>query len=390
MKRAPAPTGCLHAPQCVPCPLRGLPYREQLSRKRQEVERALAAYPSLAGADLEDVVGSRDLFGYRNTVKLVVGASRSGGLRAGVYEPGTHRLADASGCAVHHPALNAVIAAALEDAAAVGITAYDEKDGTGELRYLVARYSAWTRRVLLILVTRSREVRGLREIVRKLSKSCRALGGVVQNVNPDPGNVILGRSFLTLRPPAALVDRIGFLKLQTSPGVFLQANLWAARRIYETVLEWAAPEEGDTAVDLFAGVGPLTLYLATRAACVFGVEEVPGAVKDARSNARRNGFHNVRFREGVAEAILPDLVAEIGKAEIVTLNPPRKGALPAVIEGITRLAPRRIAYVSCNPASLARDLDQLGRLGYKLVRLRPFDMLPQTEHVEVVALLESC
>lgn len=378
--------GCPHAPRCVPCPLRGLPYREQLFRKREEVRRALAAYPSLATVEVEDVVGSRDLFGYRNTVKLAVRGSRSG-LRAGVYEPGTHRLADASACAVQHPALTEVIAAVLDEASAAEIPPYDEGRAIGELRYLVARYSAWQKRVLLILVTRSREVRGLRELVRKLSRRCRGLGGVLQNVNPDPGNVILGRRFLTLRPPAVLVERIGFLRMQTSPGVFLQANLWTARRIYETVLDWAAPEEGDTAVDLFAGVGPLTLYLATRAARVFGVEEVPAAVKDARSNARRNGFDNVRFREGVTESILPDLVAEIGKARIVTLNPPRKGADSSVLEGIGQLAPERIVYVSCNPASLARDLDRLGQLGYRLLRVRPFDMLPQTEHVEAVALL---
>ena len=358
-----------------------------MSRKREQVARVLLGYPSLAGAELEDVVGSRDLFGYRNIVKLVVLGSRSG-LRAGVYEPGTHRLVDATGCSVHHPALNSVIAATLDEVAAAGIPAYDERHGTGELRYLVARYSAWVRRVLLILVTRSHEVSGLRELARRLPRRCSLLGGIVQNVNSEPGNVILGRRFFTLRPPADLVERIGFLKLQTSPGTFLQANLWTARRLYETVLDWADLQDSDTVVDLFAGVGPLTLYLATRAARVFGVEEVPAAVKDARSNARRNGFHNVRFREGASEAVLPSLAAELGGASVVTLNPPRKGALPSVLEEIARLSPRRIVYVSCNPETLARDLDRLTSFGYRLSRLRPFDMLPQTDHVEVVALLE--
>jgi 23S rRNA (uracil1939-C5)-methyltransferase len=185
-----------------------------------------------------------------------------------------------------------------------------------------------------------------------------------------------------------LLDRIGFLKMQTSPGTFLQVNLWTARRIYETVLEWVVPREGDAVVDLFAGAGPLSLYLATGAARVVGVEEVPWAVKDARSNARRNGFHNIRFREGAAEEALPQLVEELGRADIVTLNPPRKGALAEVIQGIAGLEPRRIAYVSCNPDTLARDLDRLAALGYRTLRLRPFDMMPQTEHVETVALME--
>jgi 23S rRNA (uracil1939-C5)-methyltransferase len=216
----------------------------------------------------------------------------------------------------------------------------------------------------------------------------RSLGGIVQNVNAGPGNVILGKTWATIRPPAMLVDRIGFLKLQTSPGSFLQANLWTARRIYETALAWAAPEPQDAAIDLFCGVGPLSLHLATRAARVFAVEESEGAIRDARSNQRRNGFHNLRFEAARAEEALPRLRAELGRVAVVTLNPPRKGVVGAVLEEIAALGPDRIVYVSCDPETLARDLDRLATLGYRPTRALPFDMLPQTEHVEVVALLE--
>ena len=371
----------------MPCPFRGLPYREQLARKRRRVESAIAARPSLGGAVVEDVVGSRDLFGYRNVAKLAVRAGKGGSLRAGVYAPGTHRLVDAQGCAVQHPALNAVVAATLAEASAAGTEPYDERDGSGELRYIVARYSAWTRRVLLVLVSAQRDDRRLRELSRRLAARCRPLAGVVFNYNAESGNVILGRHFSTLRPSATLLERFGVLKLQVSPGSFLQANPWAARRIYETAVEWAAPEPQDVAVDLFCGIGPLSLYLATRARLVVGVEESPSAVRDARANQRRNSFHNLRFEQRRAEDALPRIRETLHRAQIVTLNPTRKGASHEVLTSIAELDPRRIVYVSCDPATLARDLRLLREGGYHIDGIEPIDMFPQTYHIESVTTL---
>jgi 23S rRNA (uracil1939-C5)-methyltransferase len=380
---------CPHAPACVPCPLRGVPYREQLARKRQRVEQAIAAYPGLRrDLGIEDVIGSRDLFGYRNVAKLAVRAGHGGQLRVGVYAPGSHRLVDAERCAVQHPGLIGIVVATLEEAARLGIEAYDERRGTGELRYVVARYSAWMRRALLVLVSARADDRALRELCRRLVRRCRWLGGVVVNHNAERGNVILGRRFATLRPPAELVERIGFLTLRVSPASFLQSNVWTARRIYEKALEWAAPGTADRAVDLFCGIGPLSLYLATRARQVVGIEESPAAIRDARSNARRNGFHNARFEEGRAEDALPRVREGLSRADVVTLNPTRRGASRGALEEIARMEPRRIVYVSCDAATLARDLDRFAGLGYRATRLQPFDMLPQTEHVEIVALVE--
>jgi 23S rRNA (uracil1939-C5)-methyltransferase len=380
---------CPHAPGCVPCPFRGLQYREQLARKRRRVERAMATYPSLRDTWIEEPIGSRDLFGYRNVAKLAVRAGRGGRLRAGVYAPGSHRLVDAERCAVQHPGLTEVVVAALEEAARLRIEAYDERRGTGELRYLVARYSAWMRRTLLVLVSARADDRALRELGRQLGRRCHSLGGIVVNHNGDRGNVILGRRFATLRPPAELVERIGFLKLRVSPASFLQSNVWTARRIYEKALEWAAPGAADRVVDLFCGIGPLSLYLATRANEVVGIEESAAAIRDARSNARRNGFHNARFEEGRAEDALPRIRTRLGRASVVTLNPTRKGASRGALEGIALMEPQRLVYVSCDAATLARDLDRLSGFGYRTIRLQPFDMLPQTEHVEVVALVEK-
>ncbi len=389
MKQPPrALPSCPHAPRCTPCPLRGLGYREQLARKRERVASAVARYPSLAGTEIEDVVGSRDLFGYRNVVKLAVRGHQDGSLRAGVYSPASHRLVDAERCAVQHPALGEVVAATLDAAVELGIEAYDEGSGAGELRYVVARYSARQRRVQLVLVTALADATRPRELARRLARRCRGLGGVLHNHNPDPGNVILGRRWATLRPPAELVERLGFLDIQVSPASFLQPNLWTARRIYEAALELAAPTTNDSVIDLFCGIGPLSLYLATRAGHVTGIEEAPSAVRDARVNQRRNQLFNVRFEESRVDEALPALRARGARADLVTLNPTRKGASAAALSEITALGPRRVVYVSCDPDTLASDLDRLARLGYATRLLRPFDMLPQTEHVEVVALLE--
>jgi 23S rRNA (uracil1939-C5)-methyltransferase len=368
----------------VPCPFRGIAYGQQLERKRRIVIDALRD----AHVEVDPVVGSRDLFGYRNVAKLAVRARRGGGLRAGVYIPGTHRLAEASGCAVHHPAINEVLATTLREAETLGVRAYDERDGSGDLRYVVARYSAFARTVLLMLVTRSRSTGPMREVARRITKRSSLVAGIVQNVNPDPGNVILGPEWATLRAPATMIERIGPYKLQTSPGAFLQANLWTARRIYEAATEWADPDPSDHVLDLFCGVGPLTFHLAARARLAIGIEEVPAAVADARSNARRNGIHNARFEAGLAEEVVARVGARLDSVAVVALNPPRKGARREVIEAIARLGPRRIVYISCNPATLARDLRLLRELGYPARRVQPFDMLPQTEHVEVLALAE--
>jgi 23S rRNA (uracil1939-C5)-methyltransferase len=351
------------------------------------VQAALDRTPALRGLVAEDVVGSRDLFGYRHVAKLAVRGRRDGSLRAGVYAPGTHRLVDAERCAAQHPALSEVLGAALEEASRLRIPGYDESAHEGELRYLVARYSSWRRRVLLVLVTTRRETERLRELSRRLARRCRLLGGVVHNYNPERGNVILGRVFATLRPPAALVERIGELELQAGAGSFLQANPWTARRIYETALEWAAPDREDRALDLYCGVGPLSLALARRVKLVVGIEDSPSAIADARANQRRNRLYNARFEQADAAEATARLRATLGSVDVITLNPTRKGASSALLDAIAGLRPRRIVYVSCEPRTLARDLGRLAEGGYRTLRVRPFDMLPQTDHVETVSLL---
>lgn len=334
---------------------------------------------------MPDVVGSPKAFGYRTQAKLVLRRARRGVL-AGIYRPGSHQVVDISRCPVHHPLIHPVLQAAREEIENRDLPIYDERTGEGLLRYLVVRVSGWEKRAELILVSTSGSLptslaKALRARVRGLS--------VVLNINAEPGNVILGRRFVPLTKEPPLTERVGDLKLRSRPGAFLQANIPVARKLYETAAAWAAVGGEDIVADLYCGVGALTFHLAPGARRVFGIEEVPEAVLDAKSNTPLNGFHNVRFRCASAGEGLAELHGEVGRIDVLALNPPRKGADEATRAAIAAAAPRRIVYVSCEPTTLARDLAWLSRRGYRVARLRGFDMFPQTEHVETLALLEN-
>jgi 23S rRNA (uracil1939-C5)-methyltransferase len=376
---------CPHYPQCVGCALIGTPYTAQLAAKRARVAEALAAYPRLVGVTAPAVTGSTRVFGYRNQAKLVVRGTRRG-LLLGIYRPGTHDVVDIGQCPVHHPLITRVLAgvrAALEQ---FEVPPYDEREGSGWLRYVVVRASEWKHAAQIILVVRDRQWRGERPLIERLRR-LRGVASVVLNLNRGSGNTIFGASFLAAPRDLTLLERIGGLKLSSRAGAFLQANIGTARRVYECAARLAAVQPEEVAVDLYAGVGALTFYLAGSAEFVLGVEEVPGAVIDAKQNVRLNGYHNVRFLEASAADGMEHAVQILTRVDVVSLNPPRKGADDATRAAIALARPSRIVYVSCDPSSLARDLDWFASRGWSVAALEAFDMLPQTEHVECVALL---
>jgi 23S rRNA (uracil1939-C5)-methyltransferase len=376
---------CPHYPNCVGCAFIGRPYTEQLRLKRERVLEAFAPFSSLRTLEIPDVVGSPRAFGYRNQAKLV--ARRAGsGLLLGIYRPGTHQIVDVSQCPVHHPLINHVLRSVREILEHYAIPTYDERTQAGTLRYVVIRVSGWTKQAQVILVTRARALPHAREISRALCRH-REVVGVVQNVNPSPGNVIFGSEYVPLAGEMALVERVGFLKLKTRPGAFLQANISVARKVYERAVQWAAPQPAETCFDLYCGVGALSFHLAMAAKLVVGIEASRTAILDAKENVRLNGFHNVRFHCGDVAELLPDMAPRFAPIDVVALNPPRKGADAATRAAIAACSPRCIVYVSCNPVTLGRDLDWFAARGYATQHVQPFDLLPQTEHIECVAAL---
>lgn len=383
-------SGCVHAPNCVGCPWIGRPYGEQLAAKRELVRDALAAYPRLDAVDVPDVVGSPRAFGYRNQAKLVVRATRGGrserpGVALGIYRPGTHDVVDIRSCPLHAAPINDVLAGVAACIERLRLPIYDERTCEGWLRYVVVRASMWKRSAQVILVARSASLPP--GLVRALSR-IRGVSSVALNVNRDPGNAIFGRDFVALTKLDSIIEKIGALRVCSSAGAFLQANPNIAGRIYRQAAAWAALGPGSVAFDLYCGTGALAMHLAPAARTVFGIEVSPISIADAKRNARLNGIGNTRFFAGDVVEKLPELAAMISP-DVVALNPPRKGADVTVREAVIGCRPARILYVSCNPVTMARDLDWLVERGCEVVAVRAYDMMPQTEHVECLALVRG-
>jgi 23S rRNA (uracil1939-C5)-methyltransferase len=366
-----------------------VPYPEQLLKKRDIVALALAAYPSLAGVQVPPVIAAPHRLGYRARVKLVV-RSTGGEVATGLYVPGTHRVIDISSCPVHPWPVNQAARYLKKKIAELGIVPYDERSDSGQLRYLDFRYSFARRELSVTLVTRHRDFPQGVALARSLSRRFPFVSGVLQNINEVRGNVIWGDRYRLLSGRDALLEHVGSLKLGFPAGVFSQANPSAAKKLYDRVAEMAALSGRETVLDLYCGVGPISISLAGSAGLVVGIDESALSIDTAKQNARRNGVSNCRFIAGdVAERLAQATTAAGPIDRVVVLNPPRKGVQPQAMDAMLALGARKVIYVSCEPTSLARDLDRLVNLGHRLIRLQPFDMFPQTEQVETVALLEK-
>ena len=377
---------CPHYPRCIGCPFIDVPYAEQLTRKRESVARALAGYPSLAALEAPTVTAAPHRLGYRTRIKLVVRAT-SGDIATGLYVPGTHRVMDISSCAVHPRPVNQVLRYVKKKCLELNIAPYDERVDSGELRYIDLRYSFAYREVSVTLVTRHREFPQGSPLARALMRKFSSVNGVIQNINEQRGNVIWGDSYRVLAGRDTLLEKIGALTLAFPAGVFSQANPATARNLYDTVAEMAGLTDQDTALDLYCGVGPISLTLAQSSRLVWGIDDSSSAIDAAKQNARRNGVGNCRFFCGDVAETIGRAKSSLDRIDCAVVNPPRRGIQPTALNALVELKVPRIAYVSCEPATLARDLDQLLHHGYHVRRLQSLDMFPQTEQVETVTLL---
>ncbi len=384
----PYESSCPHYPNCIGCPLSHVPYPEQLLRKRDIVTRALANYPSLVRTEVPPVTAAPHRMGYRARIKLVVRRNR-GEIATGLYVPGTHRVIDISSCPVHPRQVNQVLPYLKKKILELGIEPYDERDDSGQLRYLDFRYSFGQRELSVTLVTRHRDFPQGGALARSLCRKFSFINGVIQNVNTQRGNVIWGDHYRTISGRDTLLEQVGAFTLGFPAGVFSQANPSTAKRLYDTLVEMAALKGHETVLDLYCGVGPISLYLAGNARLVWGIDDSALSIDTAKQNARRNGVSNCRFFEGDVAEKLAEVKKTLGGIDLIVLNPPRKGVQPPAMEATLNVQPPKLIYVSCNAISLARDLDKLVGHHYRVRRLQPFDMFPQTEQVETVVLLEK-
>ncbi len=377
---------CKELLRCQGCLLCSLDYPAQLDIKGDRVGKELSRYPSLNHVRRHPLWAAPRPLGYRTNAKLVFGRQR-GRVLLGMYRRGSHDVVDIGDCPVHHPLINRIVNTVREEVTRQEIFVFDPLKRRGLLRYLTVKVSPVFNKALVTFVTAERNFREITHLAKWLQKKVPEVVGVHQNVNASAGNVVFGRETLRVLGAPDLIDQVGEIRLRIAPAAFFQVNNEQAARIYELVRQWAALSRSEYALDIYCGIGGIALHLAQDAGRVIGIEVVEEAVRNARENARLNGLQNCDFRAGDAAELVHDLAAAIPAGAVAVLNPPRGGCEPALLQSLAELAPRALIYVSCDPETLARDLDLLAGLGYRTEEVQPVDMFPQTPHVETVARL---
>ncbi|MCM0082638.1 23S rRNA (uracil(1939)-C(5))-methyltransferase RlmD [Geomonas sp. Red32] len=381
-----AAPACGMGKACDGCPLIQMRYPAQLAWKKNLVQREMIKYPSLVAVPIHDTIASPKLLEYRNTAKLVVAGKHSDPV-IGIYRRNTHDVLEIADCPLHHPLINKVVKAAKAGIKKGKVPIYNPKSEMGLLRYLVVRVAEPSDRVMVVFVTSDQGYNEIHHLAKFVQQAVPEVDVVAQNINASTGNVIFGHKDRFLTREHTLRAYVGEKSFHLSPHSFFQVNSGAANIIYEKVRELARLSGKERVIDVYCGIGGISLFLADKAREVVGIEFVEAAVTDATANALLNKAQNCSFEAGDA-AHLIDEIGEEGGADLVVLNPPRKGCEEKVLKSVAAIKPERIVYVSCSPETLARDLDILSRLGYRTVEINPVDMFPQTVHVEDVALLE--
>lgn len=377
---------CNESADCFGCPLISMKYSEQKNWKRGMILAELAKYPALSDVVLHPLLSPDNLIHYRTTAKLTVAGKFSEPF-IGIYRRASHDVYDLEQCPIHHPLIDKVVEAVRRGIKKGKVQVYNPQSKMGLLRYLVVRVSTFEKKAMVVFVTSKRSFNEIHHLGRYVQEVVPEVEIVVQNVNPTEGNVIMGQKDYFLTKKLYLTERIGDVSFRISPRSFFQVNNSGANLIYSKVREWAALTGRETVLDLYCGIGGISLFLADSAKNIIGVEVVEEAVADATMNARINGIKNCRFEAGDVYDLLADMTDGALQIDVAVLNPPRKGCEENVLEAVSKIAPKSIIYVSCSPQSLSRDLNILSQLGYRCSEIQPVDMFPQTVHVENVARL---
>ncbi len=382
---------CKLCGRCGSCQLQVMDYKKQLDWKRQKVFDELTR----AGNNLDNVpvyktIGMEEPWHYRNKTQLPVGKDRKGRYIAGFYADRTHELVAQDDCLLASPVAAQITRIILEFLEKHRISPHDEKSGSGVGRHLLIREGTVSKKWLVSIVINGRELPFADELVAKLLK-IPGMTSISLSVNTENTNVIMGRELIPLCGPLYIDDQLENLTFRIGPLTFYQVNSRQTVRLYRTALDYAALTGNEDVWDLYCGIGTISLFLAQKARRVRGVEIVPEAIENARENASHNGITNTEFYVGKAEEVVPEIFSrERAGADVVVVDPPRKGCDRILLDTILQMSPQRLVYVSCNPSTLARDVRYLTDSGkYRLSKVQPVDMFPHTEHVETVALLEK-
>lgn len=416
---------CAVAGRCGGCQMQHLSYEKQLAHKADKVKNCLMRIGGLSEELLdtvtEPIVGMDEPFYYRNKAQYPVGTDKDGKTVMGFYAGHSHNIIDCTDCAIQEP-VNAVILPVIKEfMAEFGVASYEEEKGMGLLRHVLTRVGFHTKEVMVCLIingTKFPKAEVLAERVKAavekfglnpaeccgekassvdngqdiVTNSGYTLKSFCLNVNTAKANVILGNEIIPVYGETYITDYIGDIKYQISPLSFYQVNPEQTVKLYNKALDYAELSGGEVVWDLYCGIGTISLFLAQKAGQVYGVEIVPQAIEDAKKNAVLNGMTNAEFFVGAAEDVMPEKYKESGgkmRADVICVDPPRKGCEESLLDTIVAMEPKRIVYVSCDPATLARDVKYLGEKGYQVTRVCPVDQFAHTGHVETVVLLSG-
>ena len=374
---------CPYFPRCGGCTYRHIRYEEELRLKKQRVQDNLSR---IGGSDVtvEEILGARDTLRYRNKAQYPV--SKDGAV--GFYRARTHEVIECEHCLLVKPEADAAAEALREYMQSCRVAGYDEKTGRGLVRHLYIRSNAAGESLVCVLVNGDKLPKEDR-LVTLLRDACPKCTGIVLGTNTKKGNVILGDRYRTLWGSDRLEDTLCGKTFRLSVPSFYQVNRVQAERLYAKAIEFAGLTGQETVLDLYCGAGTITLALSDHAKKVLGAEIVPEAIDDARENAARNGVKNAEFFCGDASDVAKKLARENLRPDVITVDPPRKGLATDVVESIAEMQPGRVVYVSCDSATMARDVKRLADLGYTAQRACAVDMFPRAGHVETVVLLSK-
>lgn len=373
--------------KCGGCQLQHLSYALQLEYKKQRVFDYIKRIGNINDKTIiHDTLGMENPFRYRNKVQLPV-RSVNGDIRIGFYSIRSHDVVNLDTCYIQDEVADKVIRIVRMWLTTFNVPVYNEQTNTGIVRHIMVRKAFKTGQVMVVIVTNGDKFPHKQEFIREITSSIEGVSSIIQNVNSQITNVILGSKCITVWGSNSITEYIGKYHFNISALSFFQINPLQTKVLYEKVLEYAELCADEIVFDAYCGAGTISLFISEYCKKVYGVEIVPEAIADAKINAKENNVTNAEFIVGEAEKVIPELIQKGIKADVVIVDPPRKGCDIKLLEAIAQMKPRKIVYVSCDPATLARDLNILDSLGYNTVEVQPVDMFPQTGHVENVVKL---
>ncbi len=382
---------CEIADKCGGCSIMHFNYEKQLEYKQNKVVNCLTRIGGFLNEyELEPIIGMEDPYYYRNKAQYPVGCTKEGNLLMGFYAGGTHSIINSDHCYIQAKENDTILPIVREFIHKHKIRIYDEEKHEGLIRHVLTRVGFKTGEIMVCVIINGKSLPATEELVEALIK-IPGMTSISININQEKTNVILGDKVITVWGKPFITDYIGDIKYQISPLSFYQVNPRQTKRLYEKALEYAELKGHETVWDLYCGIGTISLFLAGKAKQVYGVEIVPQAIEDAKENAAINQITNAEFFVGAAEEVLPAKYKEDGiYAEVIVVDPPRKGCATSLLDTIITMHPKRIVYVSCDPATLARDLRYLCDRGYELKKVAAVDQFAHTTHVETVIMMTYC